>query len=147
MKGGLKRRGRENVDPRDTPLQHLQRDGSAFEVIYVLGVPIAHVDDGVPRRRGRGRPVSALPVRWLAVAACPVVGIPNGQQVVVDAGGAIGGHAAVRVGGSILAVLESSVIGTPEMKKPAEFLVKGGLVCAQRSASGADPVRHRFRAA
>jgi hypothetical protein len=42
---------------------------------------------------------------------------------------------------------KSNVIGTSEMKKTAEVLARGGWVCGQWSASGADPVLHRFRAA
>ena len=66
MKGGLKRRGRENVDPRDTPLQHLQRDVIVVVVIVVVDVAIVQVDIGVPRSAADdpGLPVrTSLPVR------------------------------------------------------------------------------------
>ena len=44
----MKRRGSEDVDPRDTPLQHLQLDVNAEVVIEVVDVAIVQVDNGVP---------------------------------------------------------------------------------------------------
>ena len=72
MKGGLKRRGSKNVDPRDTPLQHLQRDVIVVVVIVVVDVAIVQVDVGVPRSRRRGRPV--------------IVGLPAGRRIALSLG-------------------------------------------------------------
>ena len=69
--------------PRDTPLQHLQRDVTVVEVNVVADDASGKVEDGVPLSLRRGRPVIAgLPAGRRAVAVCPspspVVGIPNG---------------------------------------------------------------------
>jgi hypothetical protein len=68
-------RDQKNVAPRNTPLQHLQRDVIVVVVGVVVDVAIVQVDVGVPRSRRRGRPVIVgLPPRGrIASSLCVVL--------------------------------------------------------------------------
>ena len=110
-------RDQKNVAPRNTPLQHLQRDVIVVVVGVVVDVAIVQVDVGVPRSRRRGRPVIVgLPPRGRIASSLCVVLQRSGRPLPCRTNIVARSHRAA----SFIRHLASHLLNAP-WKTPATF--------------------------
>ena len=130
--------------------QHLQSHVKAVAVIEVVDAAIGQGDGGVSQSRGRGRPVRAglpacRPSTDIPRRSCPVVSIPDRQQLVKAAAGAIRAGASVGVARAVLRGISALWIAKPAVGGGQGHLdaVEGGVTVGVGGAKAAVCIGNR----